>query len=496
VARLVTAPKTAILLFITTVFVFRFVYAGWFELSLDEPYYWLWSKHLDLSYYDHPPMVSYLIAVSTLFGDTERLVRLTAILCAGGATWFAYAIASSMMNDKRAGMWSAVLVTVIPIFSVGALVTTPDSPLLLFWSAALYFAFKLVDTQQPRHFYAVGFFFGLAMLSKYTAALFAPAFLLFLIVSPENRVWLFRREPYLAFALGLIVFAPVILWNYNHEWVSFGFQLKHGFAQGDRKPVMDFLTFWGGQIGFYGLFMFFFLIATSFGLGWLGVKEKRDDFLLLSMMSAPLFLFFVANSMQARMEGNWSAPAYVAAIAGTPVFVARIAERYRMKSGGWMRTGFYAATAFSTAITIYAHVQIVDPILPMPQKQEVSRRVYGWKTLARETGERLKSLGNDAFIVTERYQVASLMRFYAPGSPEAFMIKGEKRFGYLGSVAHLAGKNAVYMEETERVDVKTVAGHFDRVEPAGILRIERHGELVREFSFFKCYNYKGGLVKI
>jgi 4-amino-4-deoxy-L-arabinose transferase-like glycosyltransferase len=496
VARLVTPQRTAISLFIIAVCVFRFVYAGWFELSLDEPYYWLWSKHLGLSYYDHPPMVAYLIAVSTMFGDTERLVRLPAILCAGGASWFVYAIAAGVMNDKRAGLWGAVLVNMIPILAIGALVTTPDSPLLLFWSAALYYAFKLVDAQQARHFYAVGFFFGLALLSKYTAALFAPAFLLFLIVSPENRVWLFRREPYLAFALGLMLFAPVILWNYNHDWVSFGFQLKHGFAPGERRPLMDFLEFWAGQIGFYGVFMFFILIATSLGIGWLGVKEKRDDFLLLSMMSAPLLLFFVVNSLQSRMEGNWSAPAYVAAIAGVPVFVSRIAEKYYMKSGQWARTGFYTAVAFCAALTVYVHVQIVDPILPMPQKREISRRVYGWKTLAHEAGQRLKSLGNDAFIVTERYQIASLMRFYAPGSPEAFMTKGEKRFGYLGSVAHLTGKNAVYVEETERVDVKTVAEHFERVEPAGVLRIERHGELVREFSFFRCYNYKGGLVNI
>lgn len=491
-----TAPKNAIFLFIAAISVFRFVYAGWFELSLDEPYYWLWSKHLDLSYYDHPPMVAYLIAASTVFGDTERLVRLASILCAGGATWFVYAIASGVMNDKRSGLWAAILVNVIPIFSIGAFVTTPDSPLLLFWSAALYSAFKLVDTQRPRHFYAAGFFFGLAMLSKYTAALFAPAFLLFLIISPENRVWLFRREPYLAFALGLILFAPVVVWNYNHDWVSFGFQLKHGFAPGERRALMDFLEFWAGQIGFYGVFTFFFLVAASFGLGWLGVKEQRDDFLLLSIMSAPLLLFFLANSFQSRMEGNWSAPAYIAAIAGAPVFVSRIAERYYMKSGEWARVGFYAAVAFSTALTVYVHIQIVDPILPMPQKREISRRVYGWKTLGHETGERLKSLGKDAFIVTERYQIAALMRFYAPGSPEAFMVKGEKRFGYLGSVTHLAGKNAVYVEETERVDVKTVSAHFEKVKPAGVLRIERHGELVREFSLFRCYNYKGGLVKI
>lgn len=491
-----TAPQSAIYILIASISAFHFAYAGWFELSLDEPYYWLWSKHPDLSYYDHPPMVAYLIAVSTFFGDTERLTRLPAILCAGGATWYIYAITSNVMNDKRAGLWSAALVSVIPIFSVGAFITTPDSPLLLFWSAALYYALRLVDTQEPRHFYAVGFFFGLSMLSKYTAALFAPAFFLFLAVSPENRIWLFRREPYMAFILGLILFSPVLVWNFNHDWISFGFQLRHGFAGGDRNWLGDFLEFWGGQAGFYGVFTFIVLAVSAFGLGWLGVKEKRDDYLLLSMMSAPLFLFFVANSLQSRMEGNWSAPAYVAAIAGAPVFIWRIADKYHLGAGMLAKVGFYFALAFSLLLTVYVHVQIVNPVLPMPQKREISRRVYGWKALAKETSGRFKGLGDGAFILTGRYQISSLLRFYDPQGREAYMTSGQNRFGYLGSVAHLAGKNAVYVEETERIDIKAISAHFGKVEPAGIYRIERHGELIREFSFFRCYNYKGGLVKI
>ncbi|MBI4665689.1 MAG: glycosyltransferase family 39 protein [Nitrospinae bacterium] len=473
----------------------RIYYAGLFELSLDEPYYWLWSLYPQLSYYDHPPMVAYFIYAAGLLGDSERFIRLPAILCMTGVTAFSYAIASGVANSMRVGIWAALLTLAIPMFSVGGLITTPDSPLLLFWSAALYCGYRAIDTQKPRWFYATGLCYGLAMLSKYTAVFFGPAFLIFLMASPENRHWLFRWTPYLAFILGMAVFSPVVYWNYTHDWASFKFQFSHGM-----DPVVDNLRmaaeFWGGQVALYGLFLFFFIVAASVGIGKLGLRGRRDDYLYLSLMSAPVLLFFVINSLRARMEGNWSAMAYVAAVIAAPIFYARMRERGAGWKKDWLFRGFAASVAVSALLIIYAHIQIVDPILPMPQKREISRRIYGWKVLGEESARLLKPMGSGAFMLTGRYQISSLLGYYAPGRPEAYMMAGEGRFGYLGSVDHLKGKNVLYVEETGRVDLNAIKGYFRKVEPAGVLRIERHGELIREFSFYRCYNYKGGLVKI
>lgn len=463
---------------------------------MDEAYYWVWSKYLDISYYDHPPIVAYMIALTDVLGESERWVRLSAVVSASIITWLVYAIASDASGDRKKGFMAAILLNLSPLFGLGGLVITPDIPLCLFWTVSLYFGYKVVDTQRPGYWYALGLVFGLTMLSKYNAALFAPALGLFLVFSPENRHWLFRREPYLAFALSMMVFSPVIYWNYTHNWISFGFQFSHGFEAESSQPLLYFSRFWGGQIGILGGLLFFFSVAAAFGIGWIGWKERRDDYLFLSFMSASLFIFFMVNSFRTNMEGNWSAPAYIAGITAIPIFVTYFAERLGTKNSNRLVSLYKASIALAAFIMVYASVQIVDPILPMPQKREISRRVYGWKALAAEAEERLERLREAPFIISNRYQIASLLRYYTPGHVEAYITNGKGRFGYFGSVAHLIGKDAVYVTEADRADISKIAASFERIEPAGSFKITRRGELIREFSFYKCYNYRGGLIEI
>ncbi|MGK7346627.1 MAG: glycosyltransferase family 39 protein [Candidatus Nitrospinota bacterium M3_3B_026] len=474
---------------------FRVVYTGWFELSLDEAYYWLWSLHPSLSYYDHPPMVAYMIAATNFLEDSERLVRLSAVMALSAITWIVYTVCSEVFDDERTGLAAAALMNIIPLFSVGGLFITPDIPLCLFWALSLYFGYRIVETQRPGWWYALGASFGLAMLSKYNAALFAPAFLLFLVFSPENRHWLFRREPYLAFALSLLVFSPVIFWNHGHDWVSFRFQLAHGFEEGGGG-LAGFAEFWAGQAGLAGGLLFFFIIAAAFAAGRMGIRERRDDYLYLSFMSAPILLFFLVNSMRTHMEGNWPAPAYIAAIIAVPGAAAYYRERPHGGALKALSLSYTAAIALCAGLVVYAHVQIVEPVLPMPQKHEVSRRIYGWKLLGQESAARLKDLGEGAFIISNRYQIMSLLRYYTPDRPDAYITDGEGRFSYLGAVDHLPGKGALYVTEKGRAIVERLGEYFDRVEPAGSIKIERGGLLIREFEFYKCYNYQGGLIKI
>ena len=485
--------------FLLALTLFRIAYAGWFELSLDEAYYWLWAQNLDLSYYDHPPMVAYLLALTGWLGESERIVRLSAILCGTGITWFVYMIASEVFNDRRIGLVSAVLINLTPIFAIGSLIITPDAPLCLFWAASLYCGLKIIDTQRPIWWLALGVSFGLALLSKYNAALFAPSIFLFLLVSTENRHWLFRKEPYLAFALSMLIFSPVVYWNHLREWTSFKFQLAHGFDSGSFDIVgklKDSAEFWGGQVGAYGLFLFLFFIIAAFGIGRLGLKDKRDDYLYLAFMSAPMFLFFIVNSLRTSMEGNWSITAYIAAICATAGYVAIKADRIGDTASRWLKGGFGFSAIFAGLLIIYAHIQIVEPVLPMPQKLEISRRVYGWTTLANESDKRIKDMGENAFIIAARYQISTLLTFYTAGHREAYITTGKGRFSYLGSLDHLPGANALYVVETHRADLAQMSAHFDKVEPDGKIRIERHGELIREFSFYRCYNYHGGLIEI
>src|SRR5260370_6286797 len=71
---------------------------------------------------------------------------------------------------------------------------------------------------------AAGFCIGLAMLSKYSAVLVAGGAGLFALSKPEYRRWFLTPGPYLALAVAVVVFSPVVVWNWQHHWISFGFQ--------------------------------------------------------------------------------------------------------------------------------------------------------------------------------------------------------------------------------------------------------------------------------
>jgi len=176
--------------------------------------------------------------------------------------------------------------------SLGSVIATPDTPQALFWASAVYFVYKAVNGEGGHFWYLTGVMLGLGLLSKYTMILFTPCVLMFLLASAESRKWLFRKEPYLALLLGLLIFSPVILWNARHEWISFLFQLKHGVELKRNSGLRTFGDFWGGQAGLISPLVFFGVLWAMGKSAIQGFARRRDDLLLLFFTSAPVLFFF------------------------------------------------------------------------------------------------------------------------------------------------------------------------------------------------------------
>ncbi|MHB9155466.1 MAG: glycosyltransferase family 39 protein, partial [Endomicrobiales bacterium] len=172
---------------------------GRLGLSGDEAHYWAYTRHLELSYFDHPPLISYLIKAFTLvFGNTEFAVRLPTVLIFFFATWLVFRLARDLYGEKAA-FWSAVLLNVTPVFSfLGAVMTVPDAPLSLLWIVFVCLFYRTMQSGTASNWYILGAVLGFGMLSKYNAVLLVPSAFLFLAASEKHRYWLSRREPYLA----------------------------------------------------------------------------------------------------------------------------------------------------------------------------------------------------------------------------------------------------------------------------------------------------------
>src|SRR6202051_1065845 len=237
-ARLVRNTALTLL----TLVALRLVAPAVTPLTFDEAYYWMWSKHLAGGYYDHPPMVAVVIRLGTMIaGDTELGVRLVSILLALPMSWAVYRTAAILFGGVRVATTAALLLNVTLMAAVGTLIVTPDAPLLVASSLVLLCLAKVLETGRGAWWLSAGAAVGAALLSKYTALFFGPAIFIWLVAVPKLRRWLISPWPYLGGLVSLMIFSPVMLWNADHQWVSF-------IKQIGRAKIEDFRPAFIGEL--------------------------------------------------------------------------------------------------------------------------------------------------------------------------------------------------------------------------------------------------------
>ncbi|TVQ38325.1 MAG: glycosyltransferase [Wenzhouxiangella sp.] len=290
------------------VLVLRMLYMGQVELIPDEMYYWMYSQHLALSYLDHPPLVGWLIAAGTaLFGDTIFGVRAMLIPLSLMGAWYFYRYGATM-GGRTAGLLCVLAVAVVPFFTVSGVLMTPDAPMIVAWVAALYYFKRALIDDEPTAFLGLGLAMGLGLLAKYTIALLAPAALLFMLIDPGARRWFFRPQPYLAVLLATLIFMPVLVWNWQHDWASFLFQ---GTRRLFENP--DFASY---LVIVYALLLLSPVLAVACFQAFGPVRQqlepdqRRRRFMLI-MTAFPLAVFFIYGLFTV-IKFHWTLPAWIA----------------------------------------------------------------------------------------------------------------------------------------------------------------------------------------
>ncbi len=195
--------------------------AHFLPMTGDEAYFIFWAQYPDYGYYDHPPMVAWMLAPLLALGDAEVWLRLPAVLISLFIGAVIYVLVAP--HGRSLARWSALLYLLTPINLVGVLVTT-DTPLLL-WSflSALVF-YRAQQTGRLVDYLLCGFLLGLAFLAKFFAGLLGVAYALFLLVH-------LRRQRRALAALSFIVLGTLpaialnLWWNYTHCWDNYLFNL-------------------------------------------------------------------------------------------------------------------------------------------------------------------------------------------------------------------------------------------------------------------------------
>lgn len=218
-ARAVPSYRVLALAWVAAATLIRLVCVAPLPISNGEAYYASWSRFLDWSYYDHPPLVAWMVRATTVFGSSPAAVRLGPILAAGAFGLLVYRLAERLFRP-RAAFFALVLVTALPVFLASSFVLNPEAPLAPLWVG---FLCVLEGMRKRDGWYRpllAGLLLGCAFLAKYTAVLLVPAALIYVASSAPTRRWLRRPSFYAGGVVALVVTLPVLIWNQARGWPS------------------------------------------------------------------------------------------------------------------------------------------------------------------------------------------------------------------------------------------------------------------------------------
>ncbi|MDF2500887.1 MAG: glycosyl transferase family 39 [Anaerosporomusa subterranea] len=464
--------RLGIKLFFLLIVLFNVAYNATLPLHPDEAYYWVWSKNLALSYYDHPPMVAYAIRLMTVFGDSEVLIRLAAVAAMSGAAWLIYRT-GCILFTRKTGEIALVIYLLVPMTQVGYLAVTPDPFLCFFWALSLYLVCRSLFEERPGLLALAGVSIGCTLLSKYTGVLLPASLLLFLLFTPRFRRLLVKQELLLAILFGVVVFSPVIAWNASHDWASFQYQFNHGVAEEKILKPASIVEFFTGQAAVSNPFFF---LSLLFFLAKERLKSFREP--RLAILVWPFIftlLFFGYNSLYKKSELNWAMPAMVS---GSVLLAHWLLQTGRARLIRW-------AGVFTLLAVIFFKGPELVPF--MPSELVMKNKFLGYDHLFSAADLRR----SDEFVLSDNYENASAVAYYLPGRPEVYILETAPLNQYTfwhDRLSDLIGRNAIWIGEDE--PTAAVISAFSRVEHFRTLVYEnRFG--TKRFNVFRCSNYKG-----
>jgi 4-amino-4-deoxy-L-arabinose transferase-like glycosyltransferase len=463
-------------LIVVALVVLRLVAAAWTPLTFDEAYYWMWSKYLAGGYYDHPPMVAYVIRAGTIIaGDTELGVRLVSILLALPMSFAVYQSAGILFGGRRVAATAAILLNVTLMAAVGTLIVTPDAPLLVASSFVLFFLAKVLETGRGFWWLAVGVAVGAALLSKYTALFFGAAILIWLIAVPKLRRWLISPWPYLGGLIAFAIFSPVILWNAEHHWVSFIKQMGRARIA-DFRPVF-IAELVPTQVAFATPLVFILGAMGLHALMWrsAGALAART---LVNAMFWTIVAYFVWHSLHARVEANWFAPVYPAFVVAAAVAGHLMQWDVRQKR----LADFCLRWAAPSGILLFTLliVQANTGWLTGYRRDATVRSVgIGWRETAREI-EAVRVRTGATCVLAPDYGTTGWLSFYLPkGTCVAQQAQRIRWINMPEPDAKLLAGKLLYVDDSAPIGRPFLKDFFARVETVGEVKRKR-GPLVVE----------------
>jgi 4-amino-4-deoxy-L-arabinose transferase-like glycosyltransferase len=469
---------TLALLLIGGITLFRLWYVTRLGLVADEAYYWLWSKHLAASYTDKGPAIAWIIAAGTkVFGDTPFGLRWLGVLLSAGTGWQIFRLARRLFDD-RVALWSLVVSTVIPLFGVGSVIMTIDTPSVFCWAWAANVFWTALETGRTRHWFGLGLIIGAGFLAKFTNGVQLACVFLFLLWSAPHRRFFFSRQ---SVAMGLafvLCCVPVIWWNYSVGWLQVAaLHSRSGVKNSFGIHPSELIKFLGLEVGVLSPLIGVGMVVAAFGWFISRRGDPRVRFVLCQF--APVFGLFCFFSLNAAGKANWPAPGL---IGGIIMLVAFWLEVIRRRPGWRWAAG--SALILAGLMTVALHLATFFSI---PVVNKLMNRSEGWPDYAAHI-QRAREKYHATLLIGDHYSTVSLAQFYLPDHPRIYQPSGwHPQFMLWGDYHLTPGTRALFITTDGNPSVvqkPPLQQQFQSATQVDDFWTEQHGRKIKQFHIY------------
>ena len=401
-----------VLFFLITITLLRIyaLYVSPIELSVDEAQYWHWSQNIEFGYFTKPPMIAWVIALSTsVFGNEEWAVRLFSPLihfCISLILW----ATSQFAFGAKAGKLAALIWIFTPAASLGSFIISTDTPLLLFWSFSILFIFKLFRNETNLIAILAGISIGLAFLSKYAALYFVIFFIMWWLIYDRNKD-LSIKNIFIILLTIMLVASGNIYWNYINEFVTVSHTVSNANLTKIIFNLTNVISFLSSQLLVFGpifLLLYIFLIFDCF--------LKKGKLSLLAFLSFPIIILITIQSFLKISNPNWAITAYISATIILSAYV--VIQKYK-----FLRIFFKVGFIINFVLSIFIlKVTLTGDFYPLNLKSDPLRKTLGFELLSDKIENRFNTDLISAIVFETRGDI-SRFNYYLNRSHNKFKNK-------------------------------------------------------------------------
>jgi hypothetical protein len=506
--------KTLLLIFIATLV--RCITAYSIELGNDEVYYRMYAQYLQWNYFDHPPIVGWLIRFTSanLYLDNELFIRIGAIVSAAITTWFIF-LSGSKLNNAYTGYLAAVIYTATLYGSIIAgTFILPDSPQMVCWAAGIYLLtditkYSRVNRKQKRNLLLFGVVAGIGLLCKIHTAFLWLGFLLYIV--QHNRQWFKLPVLYLSGFISLLLFYPVIKWNIDNHFVTYLYHSNRVNIAHSGIDISSFLTFTGGQVFYCNPIIFFFIMVAAVAALKNNLPLLTSHKRLLLYCSLPLIILATGISLFKNVLPHWTGPAFYGLILLTACYFSRrkIATGFEKRV---MPKPLLAACFFQLLVIVTGIILINFMPGSLGNKKEKLKfgegdftlDMYGWRTFKNDFDKLVKTdlltgtMKKDAVIISNKWFPAAHIDYYVAMPTQRDLIamgdtndihqyawiNNERKKMKPGDDAYCIVPSNNYINAAE-----LYSGIFTTILPPQIIEQKRSGKTCRYFYVWRMKDY-------